>query len=192
MGLALVLVGYVALLVGYQSYQQHRLTGAWSNDHPTASIADATFSPSGVTGPRLRAHLADGEPVARLSIPSIGFNAIVSEGVGSGMLTSGPGHDDRTGYPGEGRVILIGNHNGFSLSWNDIKPGAGVIVEMSYGRYRYTVSKRLIVDGDDTVVVSQPRRSETLLLSTCWPLWQGTFARQRLVFEAVPAGGANP
>src|SRR5437588_7386771 len=78
MGLALVLVGYVALLVGYQSYQQHRLTGAWSNDHPTASIADATFSPSGATGPRLRAHLADGEPVARLSIPSIGFNAIVS------------------------------------------------------------------------------------------------------------------
>jgi sortase A len=191
MGAAVVLVGYVALLIGYQSYQQHRLTGAWNSDHPVGSIADATFNPNGAQALGFRPHLADGEPVARLRIPSIGFDAIVTEGANGGLLTSGPGHDDRTGYPGENRVILIGNHNGFSLSWNDIKPGARVVVEMAYGRYSYSITRRLIVDGDDTTVLSQGRSTETLLLSTCWPLWQGAIARQRLVFEAVPAGVAS-
>lgn len=186
MGLAIVIVGYVGVLIGYQSYQQHRLSSAWDRDHPT--ISDANLAASGIGLLNHHPHLGDGEAIARLKLPSVGFNAIVTEGSDSTWLSSGPGHDDRTAYPGEGGTVVIGNHNGFSFSWNDLKVGDSVVLEMSYGRFHYNISKRYIVDGGDTTVVDKPRAGETLLLTTCWPLWQGSFAHQRLVFEAVTAG----
>ena len=191
MGTAVLIVGYVGTLIGYQSVEQHRLSSAWDHDHP--AVADATpFPAPGTGGPAIQvaphAHLADGEPVGRLSIQSVGFSAIVTEGADSGILSAGPGHDDRTGYPGEGRLIVIGNHNGFSFSWDGVHTGDVITVEMAYGRYRYKVVKRSIVDGDEAVLSEAPP-GEVLDVSTCWPLWQGAFARQRLVFTAVPVAG---
>jgi LPXTG-site transpeptidase (sortase) family protein len=181
MGVALALIGYIVTLISYQNVQQSHLADAWDKDHPSVALASAAGTPI------QRAHLADGQSVARLIIPSIKFSAIVTEGADNGILSSGPGHDDRTFYPGEGSVILLSNHNGFSFSWNDIHEGTQVVVDMAYGRYRYTVSKRFIVSGDDTSVLSQPPTGETLVLSTCWPLWQGALAHDRLVFEARPS-----
>lgn len=195
MGSAVVLAAYVGVLVGYENVQQARLGSAWARDHPAGSVVDATFAPAGATAAHLvlHAHLVDGEPVARLVIPSVGYSAIVTEGAESGWLSGGPGHDDRTGYPGEGRVVLFANHNGFSFSWNGIQPGAEVMVETYWGgRYHYRVVRRQIVNGDDTKVLERASRSgEELVLSTCWPLWAGALAGQRLVFEAVPAAGAG-
>jgi LPXTG-site transpeptidase (sortase) family protein len=191
MGSAILLVGYVGLLMGYESYEQHRLASAWDRDHPAATISDATIASSGIALFNRHPHLSDGETFGRLTLSSVGFNAMVTEGSDSGFLSSGPAHDDRTAYPGESSTILIGNHNGFSFSWNSLKVGDPVVVEMAYGRYHYTISKRYIVDGGDTTVVDRPRSGETLLLSTCWPLWAGSFAHQRLVFEAVPAGAGT-
>ena len=48
----------------------------------------------------LQPHLADGQPLARLHIPRINFDAIVTEGSESGVLSAGPGHENHTGYPG--------------------------------------------------------------------------------------------
>jgi sortase A len=186
MSVAVVLVGYVGLLIGYESFQQHRLSADWDRAHPAASVVDH--------GPALsvdlatqRPHLADGQPLARLRLSSVGFDAIVTEGSDSGVLSSGPGHEDHTAYPGEGGLVLFSNHNGFSLSWGDVKVGDGVVVEMSYGRYRYTITDRSIVSGGDSSILHRPHSGEVLYLSTCWPLWQGAFARDRLVFQAVPA-----
>jgi sortase A len=185
MGTAILIVGYVGLLIGYQSYQQHRLTAAWDHDHPL--IADA--KPAAVSSIQaLHPHLADGATLGRLSMSSVGFTAMVTEGSDSGFLSSGPGHDNRTAYPGERGTIVIGNHNGFSFSWNALKVGDPVVVEVAYGRYHYSITKRYIIDGGDTTAIARPRNGETLMLTTCWPLWAGSFAHQRLVFEAVPAG----
>lgn len=182
LGAGALLAGYIAVLIGYQNIQQSHLSDAWSHDH--SGIADVSLA---AQGPIHHAHLADGQAVAKLSIPSIDFNAIVAEGADRGILTGGPGHDNRTDYPGEGGTVLISNHNGFSMSWNDIHTGDMITVEMPYGRYRYRVTGREIVPGDDTGVLARTRSGETLLLSTCWPLWQGALAGERLVFEAVPA-----
>jgi LPXTG-site transpeptidase (sortase) family protein len=199
MGIGVLLVGYVGVLVGYQDYQQHRLEGLWNQLHPAGAIkdvapvktvlADGTATAFNVQRP----HLADGEPLARLLIPRINFEAIVTEGSGSGILSEGPGHENHTGYPGEGRIVLIGNHNGFSMSWGDLHPGDLIKLEMSYGRYTYRIEKREIVGGDDNAVVRQPEAGEHLYLTTCWPLWAGAFAQQRLVFIATPvaAGGSS-
>jgi sortase A len=191
MSVGVLLVGYVGVLVGYQAVQQHRLESAWASSHPAGSIHDVTTA-STATGTaafaQLQPHLADGQPLARLSIPRVGFSSIVTEGSDTGILSAGPGHDNHTGYPGEGRIILIGNHNGFSMSWGDLHAGDTIQLEMGYGRYTYTISKREVVDGNDQKVVRDPVPGEHLYLTTCWPLWQGALAGQRLVFIADLAG----
>lgn len=196
MGIGVLLVGYVGVLVGYQDYQQHRLESLWNQQHPASAIHDATPATDVVAGGGAafavqKPHLADGQPLARLTIPRIHFEAIVTEGSDSGVLSGGPGHEDHTGYPGEGRIILIGNHNGFSMSWGDLHAGDVIQVEMSYGRYSYKIDKREIVSGDDQAVVRSPEAGEHLYLTTCWPLWAGALASQRLVFIATPAAGGT-
>ncbi|MFN2568289.1 MAG: sortase [Candidatus Dormibacteria bacterium] len=181
MGGAGLLIGYIVVLVGYQNVQQSHLSDSWGHDHPL--VADAVLASTGTH----HAHLADGQAVAKLSLPTVGYDGIVAEGADRGILTGGPGHDDRTAYPGEGGVVLISNHNGFSMSWNNLQAGDAAVVEMPYGRYRYRITSRTIVPGDDTGVLDKKRSGETLLLTTCWPLWQGNLAGERLVFEARPA-----
>ena len=195
MSVGVLLVGYVGVLVGYQDYQQHRLQGLWAAIPKGTSKLDAKTAPapSGQMAafPILRSHLADGQPLARLSIKRIGFDAIVTEGSDTGILSSGPGHEDHTGYPGEGHMILIGNHNGFSMSWGDLHAGDVIQLEMSYGTYKYRIEKRDIVSGDDQSIVRRPESGEHLYLTTCWPLWAGAFARERLVFIAAPVTGSG-
>ena len=190
--LAGLLVAYVGVSVGYQDVVQGQLSGAWSRQHPAASISDVSTASLTTSAMSLRIvpHQVDGEAIARLSLPGIGFSAIVTEGDGRGILSGGPGHDDRTGYPSEGRLILFANHNGFSLSWGNVKPGDAVIVEMPYGRYHYTVVSRSIISGDDSAAMNNAPAGERVRLVTCWPLWEGALAQQRLVIDAVPAAGS--
>jgi sortase A len=191
LGLGALLFGYVGILVGYQTVQQGRLSGDWARQHPAASIPNATFPPASAVSLHIVPHMADGEPIARMLIPGVGFQGIVNEGDDRGILSGGPGHNDSTGYPGEGRLIVVSNHNGFSFSWNDIKNGDQIVLEMPYGRFHYTVVSRRIVNGDDNAVINAAPPGERLQLITCWPLWAGAMAQQRLVLDAVPATGAT-
>ncbi|HEX6538188.1 MAG TPA: sortase [Candidatus Dormibacteraeota bacterium] len=190
LGLGVLLFGYVGVLVGYQNFQQGRLSSDWAKAHPAATIHNSTFNASAVSL-HIVPHLAQGEPVARISIPSVGYSGIVTEGDDRGILSSGPGHNSETGYPSEGRDIVIANHNGFSFSWSDIKNGAQIVVEMAYGRYTYTVVSRRIVGGDDNAVINSAPAGERLQIITCWPLWAGALAQQRLVYDAVPVTGGS-
>lgn len=51
--------------------------------------------------------LADGAPVAELTIPSIGVREIVVEGTDSGTLRAGPGHRRDTVLPGQAGVSVV-------------------------------------------------------------------------------------
>lgn len=51
--------------------------------------------------------LAEGAPVAELSIPSIGVREIIVEGTDSGTLRAGPGHRRDTVLPGQAGVSVI-------------------------------------------------------------------------------------
>lgn len=190
LGLGVLLFGYVGVLVGYQNFEQGRLNSDWAKQHPAASIHNIAGTASTVSFSVLP-HMADGEPVARLILPTVRFEAIVTEGDDRGILSGGPGHNDQTGYPGEGRLIVVANHNGFSFSWNNLKTGDSIVVEMPYGRYTYHVVSRRIVAGDDNTVINSAPAGERLQLITCWPLWAGALAQQRLVYDAVPATGGS-
>lgn|SRR5487761_1550552 len=178
-GAALIAI-YVVSVTAFHNQAQQTLQKAWTRTHPSVALVSTGGAPVH------HAHLADGQPIGRLIIPAISFNDIVAEGADRGILSGGPGHDDQTDYPGEGGLVLISNHNGFSGSWNDIHVGDTVEVEMSYGLFRYIVDARSIVSGNDTTVLGRAYPHETLLISTCWPLWAGAAATQRLVFEAHP------
>jgi LPXTG-site transpeptidase (sortase) family protein len=185
MGIAVLIVGYVGTLVGYESYAQHNLLSAWDTSHAGVNDAQPVGNSVFVTK---HPHLTDGEPMAKLSVPRINFTAVVTEGADRGVLTAGPGHDNHTDYPGEGGLILIGNHNGFSTSWSDVHTGDIVGVDTTYGRFQYRITQRYITSGTDRSYIDHPRSGtgEVLELVTCWPLWQGAFAPDRLVFEATP------
>ena len=181
-----MILGYVGTLIGYQSLEQRRLSSQWDAATHGGQVADVTFTKASLQLPSVRAHLADGEPMSKLTMPKVGFSAIVTEGEQTGVLSSGPGHDEHTSYPGEGGLILVGNHNGFSGSWDGMHEGDEIVVETTYGRFHYAVTKRQIIDGDDQTVARAQYTSETLVVMTCWPLWQGAFAKQRLVLVATP------
>lgn len=191
LGLGVLLFGYVGVLVGYQNFQQGRLSSDWARQHPAASIPAGSFGAANAVSLHIVPHMAETEPVARMTIPSVGYVGIVTEGDDRGVLTSGPGHDIETGYPSEGRDIVVANHNGFSFSWSDIKNGAQIVLEMPYGRYTYSVVSRRIVDGGDNAVINSAPAGERLQIITCWPLWAGALAQQRLVYDAVPVTGGS-
>jgi LPXTG-site transpeptidase (sortase) family protein len=183
MGLGVLVVGRVGLAVAYESYEQHHLLADWDRDHP--AVPDARPSGS-ATFLSLRPHLADGAPIAKMTVPNVGFSAVVTEGADTGILSRGPGHDVHTAYPGENGLILIGNHNGFSSSWGGIHPGDRVALDTDYGQYSYRVLRRSIVDGEDRSYIDATPTAERLVMVTCWPLWQGSFAHDRLVIVATP------
>ena len=187
LGLGVILFGYVGVLVGYQNFEQGRLSSDWARQHPASRIANATFAPADAVSLHIRPHMALGEPIASIAIPSVGYTGIVTEGDDRGILSGGPGHNNQTAYPGEGHLIVMANHNGFSFSWNNIKNGDSIVVEMPYGRYTYKVVSRRITDGGDNAVINNAPPGERLQLITCWPLWAGALAQQRLVYDAVPA-----
>ncbi|HEX3606409.1 MAG TPA: sortase [Candidatus Dormibacteraeota bacterium] len=184
-----VLATLVLTPLAYQGFQQHRLLADWVRLHPAPGIP-STGGPGSAVILASHPHLGDGQPIFRLGIPAIHFDAVVTEGIDGGILSSGPGHDHHTAYPGEGGLILVGNHNGFSTSWGDLHPGDEVDVDSGYGAYRYRIQDRSVVPGDDRSWIDRPRDRETLLLVTCWPLWQGALARERLVLAAAPVAGA--
>lgn len=191
LGLGVILFGYVGVLVGYQNFEQGRLSSDWARQHPSRLIPNATFAPADAVSLNVRPHMAQGEPIASIAMPTVGFTGVVTEGDDRGILSGGPGHDSQTAYPGEGHLIVIANHNGFSFSWNNLKNGDPILVEMPYGRYTYKVVSRRIVDGSDNAVINSAPPGERLQLITCWPLWAGALATQRLVYDAVPAGGSS-
>ena len=189
MAMAVLIVGYVGTLIGYQSFEQRRLSAAWDQANPTSAIKDVTRTNGTLDTFAVVPHMASGQAMAKLSMPSVGYSAIVTEGSETGVLSSGPGHDAHTSYPSEGGLILMDNHNGFSMSWDGLHQGDEIVVEMPYGRYHYKIFDRFTMSGDDPKVVTAKYPHETLVLMTCWPLWQGSLAKDRLVLEASPVTG---
>ena len=69
-----------------------------------------------------------------------------------------------------------------------VDTGDIVGLDTTYGRFHYRITQRYITSGTDRSYIDHPRSGtgEVLELVTCWPLWQGAFAPDRLVFEATP------
>jgi len=171
--------------VAYATWQESSLTQQWEAQFPVqAQHAPTPASPIPVAerfaqpaSPRL------GAVAFVLKIPRLGYDAAVREGVSSSVLSFGPGHYPTTPNPGEPGDVGVAAHNTYWLGFGAVKPGDQVVLATSYGGYTYIVTGTRIVAPDETWVLNRPGGSK-LTLTTCWPLWAGALARQRLAIFA--------
>jgi sortase A len=87
--------------------------------------------------------LADGAPVAVLSIPRLGVQEVVSEGTSSGVLKNGPGHRRDTVLPGQAGVsVLMGRAAAFGgpfAGLQSLQPGDEIRVRTGQGESTFDV-----------------------------------------------------
>jgi sortase A len=179
---AFVVAGLVLLIaftgdIAFGLWQQQQLNRAFQHQ------VGSTPPPAAVTGAALvQPHPVDGVDFA-IRVPKLNYFAAVAEGTDSNTLAGGPGHYPATAWPGQNGDVGVAAHNVYWIQFNDLKAGDEVKLETRWGTYTYRISgKRIVWPDDRTVLV--PSSTPKLTLTTCWPLWAGQFASQRLVFFA--------
>jgi LPXTG-site transpeptidase (sortase) family protein len=123
-----------------------------------------------------------------MRIPVLGFSAVVHQGVSLDVLARGPGHYPETPWPGQHGNVGVAGHNTFFLAFSRLKPRDRVEIQTQDGLYIYEITSSKIVSPTDRSVLA-PTRDDRLTLTTCYPLWAGRFATQRLIFTAREIGG---
>jgi sortase A len=185
----------------YARWQQHRLASSFEETMrhaeaarekaaaPTSATSaepEAPPTPTPAAAKSLWQGTDAGEPVARLTIDRLGVRVIVVKGTDSGSLKKGPGVDERTALPGQGRLIYIAGHRTtYAAPFGHIdrlRPGDSVRLELPYGRFDYVVTGHRIVDDNDLSVLRSPGH-EVLALQACHPRF---FASQRYIVYARP------
>src|SRR5438105_1913211 len=179
--LTLVLAG-LALIVAFfgdmaiNARHQAALNSSWQHtlavSAPPATPADPVITPVPV----------DGVDFA-IRVGKIGYYAAVQEGVDLNVLASGPGHYPATPWPGQPGNVGVASHNTYWIKFADVQPGDEIDLETRYGTYKYVVTGSKIVWPDDRTALA-PKPGKQLTLTTCWPLWAGAFAQQRLAIFA--------
>jgi sortase A len=128
---------------------------------------------------------AVGSPVGIIQIPKIGVERAVVQGIGVPDLRMGPGHYPATPMPGQlGNAAIAGHRTTYGAPFNrldELVAGDPIVITTLAGRFRYTVSRALVVSPKE-VFVLDPTPNATLTLTTCNPKYS---ASQRLVVQAT-------
>ncbi len=128
---------------------------------------------------------ADTWPVARLSVPALGANAIVLAEAGGEALAFGPAHLAVSPAPGEAGTSIIAAHRDTHFAFlRDIAPGDEVVVERADGSLAYfRVTHTEIVHAQRSGI--QPEGGPArLAMVTCWPFGAVTPGPERYVVWA--------
>ena len=139
--------------------------------------------------------LADGDPLTRIKIPSIGVDTVVVEGTSASALRAGAGHYPSTPLPCEsGNVAIAGHRTTYGKPFNQLdrlKAGDVIILETPIGSctYEVEVEPRVILPTDLSVVANDLTR-QMLTLTTCHP--KGSAARRLYVQAKLTKGTGQP
>jgi sortase A len=193
-GLGLVLCLVPVGAVGIGMWQENQLTQSWQTARvpllpsppfiedggPSAyaSTAPATPAPTPTAKPATAS-----QALFAIRVPKIGYYAAVRQGVSLNVLATGPGHYPTTALPGGSGMIGIAAHNTFWIPFGSLGAGDTVVLETHSVAYSYRITGTRIVNPDDTSVLV-PTPNPSLVLTTCWPLWAGNLATQRLAIFA--------
>lgn len=204
MSLGLVTCLAPVALVGYGMWRERQLTQSWdrsAGSGPTATVpvqAEAVPVPTSSPGAPSAASTAQLQVQAAFTaqsqvqaaftmrVPRIGYYAAVREGVSMDILATGPGHYPATAMPGGQGLVAIAAHNTFWIPFGQLGPGDTVVLQTRSGTFTYRVTGTRVVNPDDRTVLASSGRP-SLVLTTCWPLWAGNLASQRLAIFAQQA-----
>jgi len=152
----------------------------WAELEAERAVAGAKLSAVGAPWSEAR-----GTPVARVTIPRLGLDEVVVEGVGDDELRAGPGHMIGSVLPGDSGTSVISAHRDRHFhALGGIAMGDTVVTESMRGRVVWTVSRIRVVREEDSALNARP--TPTLMLTTCWPIRYVGPAPERLIVEAVP------
>ncbi len=114
---------------------------------------------------------ADTWPVARLSAPAYGTDAIVLHEAGGEAMAFGPAWLAQTPQPGERGVSVIAAHRDTHFAFlKDLEPGDIVDVERADGGAApFEITHTEIVRHDASGIVPEDGGPARLALVTCWP-----------------------
>lgn len=190
-GAAILLISLAPMFMGRAEAAPPIPSGEWATvvaPPPSPSTAPAAVIRSPAAGPQA----PSGGPIDgvafEISVPAIGYRAIVRQGVGSNVLALGPGHYPGTPWPGQPGNVGVAAHNNYWLSFNRLRVGDRVEIRTQHGLYVYEISGSKVVSPTDRTVLA-PTNDNRLTLTTCYPLWTLAFTTQRLIFTAREIGG---
>ena len=132
---------------------------------------------------------APGCILGRISIPRIGVDAIIVEGVEGSALDHAVGHVPGTAGPGgSGNIALAGHRDTVFRALREVAVGDTIGIQDFTSERRYRVESLTVVEPDEVGVLA-PTTSDTVTLITCHPFgWIGP-APRRFVVRAVRVRG---
>lgn len=128
---------------------------------------------------------ADTWPVARLSVPALGQNAIVLAEAGGEALAFGPAHLAVSPAPGEPGTSIIAAHRDTHFAFlREVEVGDEIVLERQSGDpVVYVVTGMEVVNAERSGIQPQGGPSR-LALVTCWPFGELTPGPLRYVVWA--------
>jgi len=176
---ALLLIGS-ATSVARGAIARDAARARWVEIEAERAVAGARVSTGGARWSEAR-----GTPVARVTVPRLGLDEVVVEGVGDEELRAGPGHMIGSALPGDSGTSVISAHRDRHFhALGGIARGDTVVTESASGTVVWTVSRIRVVPADDSAL--EARTTPTLMLTTCWPIRYVGPAPDRLIVEAMP------
>jgi sortase A len=157
------------------------VAGAVESFHPGQAEARPGESPA-------LGRISPGDTVSRLSIPRLGFEAAVREGVDADTLSFGPGHVPGTALPGEesrGKMSVIAVARDVGSPFvSELVRGDVLELRTPFGLRSYRVVERQILRIEDVSIHSTEEPSLTLL--SAYPPDSAGPAPLRLAVRAEP------
>ena len=134
--------------------------------------------------------LKKGDPAGRITIPAVGLDEVVIEGVDPADLDIAPGHFPGSALPGEAGNAIISAHRDRQFhALQHVVLGDTVITESRAGRVTWIVVSRRIVERGTPALFAT--KDPTLTLTTCWPIRYVGPAPDRLLITAKLAGSGD-
>jgi sortase A len=168
---------------------------------PEDTLPPGTLPPT--TAPATDQPPERGAPVGFISIPQIGAEFYIVEGVELRWLEEGPGHFPQTPMPGQaGNAALAGHRTTYKAPFNridELEPGDQMTVETLQGTFTYEVLPQPGEDGEPpsghyivgpyATEILDDKGDNRLTLMACHPKYS---AAQRIVVEAKLVGNPAP
>jgi sortase A len=189
-GFAITVAGVLLALFLLYLYVFSSLTAARDQNrllHKLTGDPKAVFSLASGVRPK------DGEPVAIMTIPSIGLHQGVIEGTSAADLQEGPGLSNTAGIPGDvGNAIIAGRRTSFGAPFGrlaSLQAGDDIDVVDGAGKFTFSVfSVQTISNGSISVPKSGPSWLTLVTSNSSWVPTGKLVVVARLVGQPNTAG----